>query len=378
MFKNKLFFAAAAVILFSVSCKGHSTKPGVTESGLKRITITSAPQNGQAFVGSSFRLGIDTDPFAYNLENPKWDSSDKNKATVNKGEVKCIADGTVTITVKDEKSGKSASCLINISPEPTAENASIALEGLEWRYTHEREYAAGENSGGQWKLLNASVPVFKDIDNEFDLRLNVGNSVAAAAYKKAGSTGWQEIVPKKAGNTINFTLKGVNTGANTFKLRLFTASEYREFELFIDAHIIKHEAIPGVQFQWNKEKGEKATMIIYSADFCHFCDQAYDECCLIYKKYAGKGLKVVIIAKITDGTGDVMNGKLASHKVTYPCYKAPVSSSNGNPLIMQDINTQGYPTIGIYDASGARQYYKLGLSPQNKKDIIAKLEELCR
>lgn len=370
MLKRKIFFAAAALVLFLFSCKNNSGGNTTEESKLKLIII-NVPTNS-VFVGAEFQLGADTDPFGADIK-AEWSSSDSTKASVQNGFVKCLAEGDVTITFSDKKTGKSVSCSISIKAQPSNQDSALSLSGLQWRCSYEREFGDCVFTGGKWYLSEKSVPVFKENGNDIELKAAADNTVIALGYKKAGETSWK-IAPRISQGGISIVLTGLSKGANELVLRAYTAQSYKEFEMPVDLHLVKHEAINGSECLWNNVKGEKATLVWYSADYCGFCEVAYKKGNEFYKKYGSKGLNIIIVSKITDNTGKLMREKLSKNNITYNCYRTPVADAK---FTADSHINKGYPKMVVYDSAQNAVKAAEGASPANFKAVEDEIKRLC-
>lgn len=371
MLRRKIFFAVAVLMLFSFSCKNNSGGNDNSGKSNLKLILTQVPKN-PVFIGAEFKLSADTEPFGADI-TPKWSTSDSAKATVEKGLVKCLAEGDVTITLSDEKTGKSVSCTISIKAQPSNQDAAIALNSLQWRCSYEREFGDAVLTGAKWYLSEKSVPVFKENGNDIELKAAADNTVIALGYKKAGETSWK-IAPRISQGGISIVLTGLSKGANELVLRAYTAQSYKEFEMPVDLHLVKHEAINGSECLWNNVKGEKATLVWYSADYCSFCEVAYKKGNEFYKKYGSKGLNIIIVSKITDNTGKLMSEKLSKNNVTYNCYRTPVADAK----FTADSNiNKGYPKMVVYDSAQNAVKAAEGASPANFKAVEDEIKRLC-
>ena len=89
-----------------------NVKPAPTSVTLNKTAVT----NG---VGQSFTLTASVAP-SNTINNVTWSTSDRTVATVStSGVVKCVKEGTATITAKTYN-GKTATCTVTVKPAPTS------------------------------------------------------------------------------------------------------------------------------------------------------------------------------------------------------------------------------------------------------------------
>lgn len=109
-----------------------------------KVTVTSPPIEGISFfeseqivyLGSETVLNVITKPANATLENPIWNSSDENVATVENGIVKALNIGETTITVSSQDNDLTASIKIIVVNKPV-EKINITIEGYDLNFDPE-------------------------------------------------------------------------------------------------------------------------------------------------------------------------------------------------------------------------------------------------
>ena len=129
-----------------------------------KITIT--PKNPTVQVGENISLTATVEPEKARTKlNLNWTSGDESIATVNdRGSVAGVAEGSVTITVKDEKEKVSESVTVTVFPnEPTVQSIKLIPERLSLQVNASGELTAeispenADRSSLRWESNNLSV-----------------------------------------------------------------------------------------------------------------------------------------------------------------------------------------------------------------------------
>ncbi|MCQ2801860.1 MAG: Ig-like domain-containing protein, partial [Bacilli bacterium] len=110
------------------------TKSASCEVTVKKVPVTSVTLDKiteEALVGDKFKLNATVEPDNATFPEVKWSSSNEKVAKVDQnGNVTCVKEGVATITVINEDSGLSATCVVTVS-KIDVESVAINKETLD-------------------------------------------------------------------------------------------------------------------------------------------------------------------------------------------------------------------------------------------------------
>jgi len=115
----RLMMVMVAILLLAANSAtlAASKKVTATKVALSKTSIT-------LYVGESTKLTATISPSNATDKTLTWSTSNKKVATVSGGQVKAVATGTATITVKTSN-GKNATCKVTVKAKPSATSVSL-------------------------------------------------------------------------------------------------------------------------------------------------------------------------------------------------------------------------------------------------------------
>lgn len=133
--------AAGTVTITATTANGKTATCSVTVQAVAVTGVSLDKTSASLQIGGSETLTATVTPAEATNKNITWESSNPAVATVNNGQVKAIAEGSATITVKTVDGNKTATCSVSVTAGPPVPSTSLT--------THEPEiYEAKEIAGG--------------------------------------------------------------------------------------------------------------------------------------------------------------------------------------------------------------------------------------
>lgn len=193
----------------------------VKEKTIKVTKIILNETNLPLEVGDTASLEATVEPSNATNKELEWSSNKESVATVNKrGKVTAIAKGTATITVKNPKSGKTATCKV------TVKDKKVAVTGVKLNKT-----AKTLKKGGTFQLTATVLP-----DNATDQSVTWDSDNKSVAKVKDGlvtalSEGVANIIVKTKDNgktaTCKITVKSETTTVAVTGVKIEVNSPYK-------------------------------------------------------------------------------------------------------------------------------------------------------
>ena len=133
--------AAGTATITATTANGKTATCSVTVQAVAVTGVSLNKTSASLQIGESETLTATVTPADATNKNITWESSNPAVATVNNGQVKAIAEGAATITVKTVDGNKTATCSVSVTAGPPVPSTTLT--------THVPEiYEAKEMAGG--------------------------------------------------------------------------------------------------------------------------------------------------------------------------------------------------------------------------------------
>lgn len=141
--------AAGTATITATTANGKTATCSVTVQALAVTGVSLNKTSASLQIGESETLTATVTPADATNKNITWESSNPAVATVNNGQVKAIAEGSATITVKTVDGNKTATCSVTVTAGPPVPPTSLT--------THVPEiYEEKESAGGYGGTLTVN------------------------------------------------------------------------------------------------------------------------------------------------------------------------------------------------------------------------------
>ncbi len=255
--------AAGTATITATTANGKTATCSVTVQAVAVTGVSLNKTSTSLQIGGSETLTATVMPTDATNKNTTWESSNPAVATVNNGQVKAIAEGSATITVKTVDGNKTATCSVTVTAGPPVPSTTLTLHkpGIYETKSSEngyggtlsifngREYEVYYGSyDGESNLSISLVPIKKaegitSSKGETSFEAKDGWFKGSAAGGKSDftfpatdefKTGAGALHKLKNGNEYEFHISGYDQFSIMGKDNNATASKGRHLEVYID------------------------------------------------------------------------------------------------------------------------------------------------
>lgn len=204
--------AAGTATITATTANGKTATCSVTVQAVAVTGVSLNKTSASLQIGESETLTATVTPADATNKNITWESSNPAVATVNNGQVKAIAEGSATITVKTVDGNKTATCSVTVTAGPPVPPTSLTTHVPE--IYEEKEMAGGYNgtlsvvNGREYEVYYASFTEEGELSvTVTPVQKSNGITTPLSDYHCKANDGWLEM--ETSTSKSNYTMPAI-------------------------------------------------------------------------------------------------------------------------------------------------------------------------